>query len=127
METPVADPEDFLARYRQEEEKRSAKAREAIRYLSGALRLMGVRTVTAPFDGYGDEGNLGDLTYDPLPPAGFPEGLCEVLAEAFCELLPGGWEINGGSFGTVTLDTATGEVEIDQEWRDEDELAGEDP
>jgi len=117
----VADAEDFMTQYRREEAKRIAAAKESLRYLAGALRLIGVKKVTAPFDGYGDEGSLNEITYDPLPSAGFPDGLQQAIERAIYDLLPGGWEINAGSFGTVTLDTATGEAEVDHEWRDEDE------
>jgi hypothetical protein len=36
-------------------------------------------------------------------------------------MLPGGWEINSGSFGTIEIDVRAGTVEVDMEWREEDE------
>ena len=115
------DPDDFMARYRREEKKRIAAAKKSLRYLAGALRFLGVQTVTAPYDGYGDDGTLEEITFAPVPPAGLPDGLREALREAFYQLLPGGWEINEGSFGTLSLDAATGEANLDHEWREEEE------
>jgi hypothetical protein len=40
----------------------------------------------------------------------------EITEEAF-ELLPGGWEINEGSFGTVLVDAASGDIAIEHNER----------
>lgn len=123
MSSDAADPNDFMARYHRERAAAETRARADLRYVAGVLRLLGVATVTAAFDGSGDEGFVEDVTYDPDPPAGLPDGLRDVIDDAVCDLLPGGWEINAGSFGTVTIDTATGEPDVDHEWRDdEDEM-----
>jgi hypothetical protein len=116
-----SDPNEFLARYERERREAERKARTDLRYAAGVLRLIGVERAVARFDGSGDEGFVEEVTYHPPPPGGIPEGLQDVIDDAVCELLPGGWEINTGSFGTVTLDAATGEPVVEQTWREEEE------
>lgn len=116
----MSTADDWLARWQREREEREAQARRTLADLAGALRLLGVRTVAAPYDGEGDSGSLEDPVYDPAPPAGLPAGLREELELAFYGLLPSGWEINEGSAGTIRLDTATGEAAVDHVWREED-------
>ncbi len=122
----MADLNDFMARYRREEEKRTTSAAAALRYASGALRLMGVARVVAAFDGAGDSGAIESVRFDPPPPAGVPDGLAEVIENALYKLLPGGFEINEGSSGTITLDTATGRTKVDQQWNEPEEYGPED-
>jgi len=40
----------------------------------------------------------------------------EIMGDAF-DLLPGGWEINDGSFGTIVIDTASGEISVEHNER----------
>lgn len=114
-----ADPNDWLARYERERKAAERKAREQLRYAAGFLHLIGVERVVARFDGSGDEGFVQEVECHPDPPAGVPDAVREMVEDAVCELLPGGWEINEGSFGTVTFGTATGEPEIEHTWREE--------
>lgn len=37
--------------------------------------------------------------------------------DAMYELLPGGWEINDGSYGEITVDVATGEINVEHNER----------
>lgn len=117
----TADPNDWMAKYEAERAAAGRKARAELRYAAGFLRLIGVERVTAHFDGEGDEGFVRKVEYHPAPPAGVPRGAEEAIEDAVCELLPGGWEINAGSFGTVTFDTATAEPEVEHTWREDDE------
>jgi hypothetical protein len=115
------DPNDFYAQYERSRREAETKGRADLRYAAGALQLLGVERAVARFDGSGDEGFVEEVTYHPAPPAGIPEGLQDVIEDAVCQLLPGGWEINAGSFGTVTLEVATGETVIDHTWREEED------
>lgn len=40
----------------------------------------------------------------------------EILDDTF-DLLPGGWEINDGSFGTIVIDGASGEISVEHNER----------
>ena len=110
-----------MARYEREQREREAKARAELNYYSPMLALFGVRTVTAAFDGYGDDGEFENPVYSPPPPAGLPDGLDRTLQWLFAQFLPGGWEINAGTFGTVTFDVASSEASVEIEAREEEE------
>lgn len=116
----TGDPNDFMTRYERERAAAEARARELLRYVSEPLRLIGVRQVKLEYDGYGDEGDRWDIVYLPPPPDGLPDGLEQLIEQALGGLLPGGWEINEGSFGTLNVDTATGEFALDHTWNEED-------
>lgn len=121
------DPETWRAEYERRRQEEEAYGRAQLRYAAGVLLFLGVERVIARFDGAGDEGFVEEVTYEPPPPAGIPEGFQDVIEDAVCLLLPGGWEINAGSFGTVTLDAATGEPAIEHTWREEEEEYDEEP
>ena len=113
--------EDWMANYYREAAEREAKARASLKYTAGMLALFGVETATSTFDGYGDEGTIDDPVFAPNPPAGLPDGTADAIKDAFADLLPGGWEINEGSFGSVRLDVATGEAALEIEAREEED------
>lgn len=117
----MSDVDDFMKRYHREEERRMQSATETLQYVAPALQFLGVRLVKATFDGAGDEGWLDPLQYDPPPTSSLPDGLGQMIESAFENLLPGGWEIDSGSSGTISLDTATGKHTLQHEWRDEED------
>ena len=41
----------------------------------------------------------------------------DKLDELVCTILPGGWEINEGSFGVVMLNTLTRRIYVAHSWR----------
>ena len=43
--------------------------------------------------------------------------ICDKMKDEAFELLPSGWEINDGSYGTVTISVATEEIEIEHNER----------
>jgi hypothetical protein len=103
------------------------------------LHRLGVAQVEAKYDGSGDSGTIGTITYfghdeeevdaktfpakhhpDPwTDPANVERttSLDDLVDTVVCALLPGGWEINEGSFGTFTLDTLTGKGTLAHSWR----------
>jgi hypothetical protein len=115
------DPDAWRAEYERKCREGEAQGRAQLRYAAGVLRFLGVERAIARFDGSGDEGFVEEVAYYPPPPAGIPDGFQEVIEDAVCLLLPGGWEINAGSFGTLTLDAATGEPAVEHTWREEEE------
>src|SRR5438105_1427640 len=106
--------EDYEARRAQERER----AQQTIRDACPALECLGIKTVTFVYDGEGDSGAVQEVNFDPVPTAGLPEGLEEVLTGAACEFLPGGWEINEGSFGELRVDVAARTLQRDHNWRE---------
>ena len=124
-DAPDADREDWFTRYQRERAERrleaEARAKATIAYLAKALRFFGVEKVTAEYDGYGDDGSTEAAAYHPTLPGELPFGLAEEIDGIWDAFLPSGCEINAGSFGTLTLDVATGGVVADLEYRDEEE------
>ena len=51
------------------------------------------------------------------PPLSKGVDLGEKLDELVCAILPGGWEINEGSFGTVTLNPLIRRIHVAHSWR----------
>jgi hypothetical protein len=43
---------------------------------------------------------------------GLTQTRLDQLEDAMFSLLPGGWEINDGSFGSIDIDVSTGEIEV---------------
>ncbi len=72
--------------------------------LCEALATLGVVQVVAEFSGYGDDGEFEDFEYLPATERVVPKDLEDALYEWLYEALPGGWEIDDGSRGTVEID-----------------------
>jgi hypothetical protein len=106
----------------QEREARERKEAEVgLRTACLVLGRLGVEAVEVEFDGSGDEGFLTGVRYRPEPPAGIPEGLEHLVRTFVYRELPGGWEINEGSYGTVRIDVSTATAGTNQHWREPEE------
>jgi hypothetical protein len=115
------DHDQWWADYQRQEAERLERSEQLARYAAGALRFLGVRKVEVEFDGSGDDGEVQEPVYTPTPSHALPEGLEALVTQACHGLLPGGWEINAGSFGTITINVAKGTCAVDQTWREEEE------
>lgn len=133
----------LIVRFRADQEAYRASA-AAIRphnrtALFDALAAAGITRVVVRFDGYGDSGQIEDITaYDAsgaetgLPDApritllrtqhGAPEAVSEVhgigdalesLAYGFLAETHGGWENNDGAFGDFTFDVVRRTIALD--------------
>jgi hypothetical protein len=114
-------PYDGLAELRHHDryedvESLDVRAAPLPRGLRRRLARLGVRRVVARFDGYGDSGQLGEFAVEPGA-AELDAALEEELADFLLEQLPGGWEINEGSFGEFAVDVGSGRVAADASWR----------
>lgn len=136
--TPIPDSAEFLRRY-QAFEARAAELHPVNKAaLFAVLRDANISKVVVRFDGYGDSGQIEEITAfgpdggeRPLPATEVdiqkiyfgqdePETLSEPLAEAietlsyaFLESTHGGWENNEGAFGEFTFDVAAGSITLD--------------
>jgi hypothetical protein len=86
------------------------------RRLARPLSRLGIMRITAHFDGYGDSGQMEELTVEPES-AVLDGALEDELQDFLLDQLPGGWEINEGSYGEFTIDVTGGQVEVDAYWR----------
>src|SRR5262249_60990266 len=79
---------------------------------------LGVRRLATAFDGSGGSGQFDPPEVEP-DGVEVEAGLLDELEEFLAEQLPGGWEINEGSFGRFAVDVESGEVEADAYSRNE--------
>ena len=87
------------------------------------LEKSGVKYFRVPYEGSGDSGCIDAIEYYPV--ASDPEPGKEFddkLADCFYGLLPGGFELDEGSFGGFEVDVTTWkegqiEIEINHTWR----------
>lgn len=130
--------ENMMRRYAEEHERKTKAARGM---LISALSRAGVSKVLVDFDGSGDSGSIGDISYKPARgkknfgksevadtphevPQWTDEGCKRVvkdytydeLVEELCYGILGsehpGWEINEGAFGTFEIDVAKDSVSL---------------
>lgn len=81
----------------------------------GRLRAAGVVSVLVEFEGYGDSGCIERVTAVGVGGGEqeLADDLKELIEEYVYERLPGGWEIDDGSFGEVKFDVQAGTVAFD--------------
>jgi hypothetical protein len=80
------------------------------------LAACGVTTVEADSNGEGDMGAVDEVRYVPEG-VSVPDALGDIVEDRIDRTLPGGWEINDGSFGMATIDVAAGRAEFDHNYR----------
>lgn len=113
--------------------------------LFDALAQAGIATILVEFDGYGDSGQIEDISAHSAPEvvAGLPEGNLEIarletgsheiyrqtlsvkdaieqLAYDFVEETHGGWENNAGAFGDFIFDVSERTITLNYNERFED-------
>lgn len=83
------------------------------------LRQAGVASVSVEYDGSCDSGCIEDVTAIGIggEEITLAAALRELVEEYVYERLPGGWEINDGSFGEVEIDVLAGTVRFDHNQR----------
>lgn len=94
-----------------DESKKKASA-ELKQHLAALLELK-IQTVHVAFSGYGDEGSITEIIYNPELPegnsfdrSGFDEALYNYLDPAHV----GDWVNNEGGFGTIEINVKTGKI-----------------
>ncbi|WP_288960850.1 DUF6878 family protein [uncultured Sulfitobacter sp.] len=95
-----------------ERDAENAKTRAA---LLVQLRALGVTGVTAEYEGYGDSGNVEDITLQPSGIA-LPSELSSQLnafAWGFAYQQHPGFENNEGGYGTLTWDLTHDSIDLD--------------
>ena len=122
-----------------EHKNKTKKNVEELKGLCPLLLEHGICLVVIEYNGSGDEGSIEDICFkgeggvdmrlpDALQAKKYPsrwkpeeeEGLQDHIEELAYSLLPGGWETNEGSLGEVKLNTKTGELVVDHNWRIEE-------
>jgi hypothetical protein len=118
---------DILERMQHREAAQREQARQTLAVTCDRLSELGVTLVDITYDGYGDSGAIESVrAFAGDKETKLPDDVDEALQDVACELLPGGWEINDGSFGELVLDVAGRKITRQHNWRsteyDEEEL-----
>lgn len=96
------DFNSFFSRWEQERKERKAASKQRLAELCATK---GIDLITGEFDGSGDSGDFYDLkaTTATGEVVELTKDEWYTAEEALFALLPGGWEINDGSSGTVWM------------------------
>ena len=108
----------FLAKWEVGRLDRKAKAKEDLYLLLD--QYPNITAIEVIFDGCGDSGQVEDIEYsgvtaDDLIPR--KQDLDDAVEEYVYSILPGGWEVNDGSFGTIRIDVKAKTADCDFSWR----------
>lgn len=102
-----------------EQMQAESKARErAVRVdIVSILRGLGITQITARYDGYGDSGNVDDVTSVPdVEISDLEMRLKDFLWQVAYNLHPG-FEINDGGYGEISWDIKVDRIDVDHSER----------
>lgn len=103
---------ETMARWQAEREAANKAARGE---LLPQLRALGITEVIAEYEGYGDSGNIEDVTVQPSGIA-LPDELCTKLGDFAWSVAyhqHPGFENNEGGYGTLTWDVTADSISLD--------------
>jgi hypothetical protein len=109
---------------RQEAFKR--KQEDTLAYIRKSLRRImqdaNIKTVTAEYDGYSDDGNVSEITFTPqtLTVSNKAIGRLKDYAWAVAYNLNPGFENEGGGYGTLEWDIPKDSITVDHTYRSEE-------
>lgn len=106
---------DFASTMEKWAAERDAENTETRAVLLAQLRTLGVTEVTAEYEGYGDSGNVEDITLQPNGVA-LPSELSSQLGDfawALAYQQHPGFENNEGGYGTLTWDLTKDSINLD--------------
>ena len=107
-----------LAKWRQEEQKRKRRAKRRLFQLLRARKDVAFVEVT--YDGCGDSGQIEEIAYLDAENQAIDredQELDDAVEEYVYGVLPEGWEINDGAFGTVKINAATKKAHVEYNGR----------
>lgn len=112
MTTPQTNFADIMEQWRVEREAANKATRAE---LLAQLRAIGISEVTAEYEGYGDSGNVEDITVQPngIGIAGVLSTKLEDFAWSFAYEHHPGFENNEGGYGTLTWDVSADSITLD--------------
>ena len=95
--------------------KRDVENKRVRAVLLAQLRILGITEVSAEYEGYGDSGNVEDITLQPSGTALLSElsGQLEDFAWALAYQQHPGFENNDGGYGTLTWDLLKDSINLD--------------
>lgn len=120
----TTDEKEILKRIKelhQKEDARKEAAKKTLKIIGEKLFLDLVNTVEAHYNGEGDSGDIEELVFKDVDDKELDyeinDEIENELINALFYFLPGGWEINEGSYGVVYFDVRNKELKISHEER----------
>lgn len=130
----------FMEEYKKEKDEHIEKARNQLNEVCKILKPLGVTAIEADYDGCGDSGAVEEVRFyskgkeykGNLPQKTFESLFCYpgreadkvdlkgTVDEICCNFLPGGWEINEGSFGVIKIDIKKKTLKVEHNERYEE-------
>ena len=99
----------WLGDYFDKRDKRILKSKEELKEICAALFKVGVTRVEVIYDGYGDSGSIEQVSFFKgkkiLTSKDVEYTIESKIEECAYDFLPGGFEINEGSFGDLIINT----------------------
>lgn len=96
---------DWLAEYEARKMAERSAATLQLRDVCSQLETLGIQTVVVAYDGCGDSGCVEEVRFTPED-IQVGKAITTLIEDASYAFLPGGWEINDGSFGELAIDVA---------------------
>jgi hypothetical protein len=137
-----------MTNWQEERDEKKRKNREALKEVCVTLFNAGITTIEVNYDGYGDSGQIEDVTLfkgdkqlkeEEVASLGLPTStmqeynynakndenryltkectLVTKIEDCAYDFLPGGFEINEGSFGDLKINTETAKATLEHNYR----------
>ncbi len=112
-----AQIDDFLTKWELERRGRKAKAKEILFLMLDQQPK--ITAIAVGFDGCGDSGQVEFIEYvgEIDDAIARKQDLDAAVEEYVFSILPGGWEINDGSFGEIHINVQAKTAACDFSWR----------
>jgi hypothetical protein len=108
----------IMNQMQEQERQQRENAQQLLAVTCDRLTELGITRVLITYDGYGDSGNIESVVaYAGEEDVELASEIDAALQEAAYDLLPGGWEINDGSFGELVLDVSERRLVREHNWR----------
>ncbi len=122
MTDATDDFQNSRSQWQQEQARLFQAVKNAATETAKVLKARGINEIEFDYDGSGDEGFMQDCRCYGIGKVSKKER--QRLEDLVFKILPGGWELNEGSYGTIFFDLKAGEVWLEQNWyeRSEEEL-----
>jgi hypothetical protein len=122
FENPENTYKEIMRKIEESAAKEKAERHTALKTICEELFMLGVRSVTASYNGEGDSGDVEYVAYnraagstEPLPP-----DIDRRVKDIIWRLLPSGFENNSGGFGEVTIDVITHKYKCEHSQRSDE-------
>ena len=122
FEKPENTYKEIMRKIEESAAKEKAERHAVLKTICEELFMLGVRGVTASYNGEGDDGDVRYVAYDRAAGSEepIPSELERKIKDIIWGLLPSGFENNAGGFGGVTIDVITRKYKCEHSQRSDE-------